>query len=210
MNREEKTCLEQMVSTALSLFQRGYGFGTAGNMSVRARDKVFITPTNSSFEKLAIDGLAVVDLSGSVIGPNKPSKEAHLHLAAYHARPECTAVVHLHSTYATVVSCLRDLNLDDAMPMFTPYYAMRIPKLPVVDYYPPGDPRLGPEVREKAVLSPAILLRNHGSVTMGKTLAEAAALAEEIEEQARLWLLLGDRGRPLSGEQVAELRRRLG
>ena len=197
-----------MVRVAASLFARGYSFGTAGNMSVRSGDRVWITPTNSSFETLTADMIAEVDLNGMVIGANKPSKEAHFHLAAYRARPDAGSVVHLHSTYATAVSCLEDLDVEDAMPVFTPYYAMRLPKLPVVEYYPPGDPQLAPEVEQRAAESPAILLRNHGSITMGASVREAAALAEEIEEQARLWFLLSDRGRRLTGEQVAELRRR--
>jgi hypothetical protein len=93
-------------------------------------------------------------MDGAVEGANKPSKEAHFHLAAYRARPDAKAVVHLHSTYATAVSCLSDLDVEDAMPIFTPYYAMRLPKLPVVEYYPPGDPQLGPDVERRAAESP--------------------------------------------------------
>ena len=199
---------EEMVAVARSLFERGYTFGTAGNMSVRAGDRIWVTPTNSSFASLRADALAEVDLAGNAAGAVKPSKEAHFHLAAYRARPDAGAVVHLHSAHATAVSCLRDLNPEDALPVLTPYYAMRIPCLPVVDYYPPGDPRLAPEVERRATCTQAMLLRNHGSIAIGKTLAEAAALAEEIEEQARLFFLVGGRGRVLSAEEVAELRRR--
>lgn len=200
--------LEELVAIAKSLYDRGYTFGTAGNISVRAGGRVFVTPTNSSFSDLRPDGLAEVDLAGNAIGQAKPSKEVPFHLAVYRARPEAAAVVHLHSCYATAVSCLRDLDTSDAMPVFTPYYAMRIPCLPVVPYFPPGDPRLGPEVEREAARSPALLLRNHGSITIGKSLFEAAALAEEIEEQAKLYMLLGERGRPLAADEIAELRRR--
>jgi ribulose-5-phosphate 4-epimerase/fuculose-1-phosphate aldolase len=106
------------------------------------------------------------------------------------------------------LSCLDDLDTGDAMPVFTPYYAMRLPCLPVVDYFPPGDAALGPAVEAAAIKSPAMLLRNHGSITIGRTLMEAAGLAEEIEEQARLFFLLGSRGRTLTPAQIAELRRR--
>jgi ribulose-5-phosphate 4-epimerase/fuculose-1-phosphate aldolase len=200
--------LEELVAIARSLYDRGYTFGTAGNMSVRVGDRVFITPTNSSFWNLHADGLAVLDPAGTSINGVNPSKEAHFHLAAYRARPDAHGVVHLHSCYATAVSCLEDVNTADAMPVFTPYYAMRLPCLPVVEYYPPGDPQLAPDVEAAAKLSPALLLRNHGSITAGKTLFEAAALAEEIEEQARLYFLLRDSGRRLTTEQIAELRRR--
>lgn len=200
--------LEELVATALSLYRRGYTFGTAGNISVRVGERVFITPTNSSFGSLRADAIAEVDLAGNTTGAMKPSKEVPFHLAAYRARAGAGAVVHLHSAHATAVSCLADLDLEDALPVLTPYYAMRIPCLPVVDYNPPGDPALAPEVERRAACTPAMLLRNHGSIAIGKTLAEASALAEEIEEHARIFFLTGGRGRALSAEEVAELRRR--
>jgi ribulose-5-phosphate 4-epimerase/fuculose-1-phosphate aldolase len=85
---------------------------------------------------------------------------------------------------------------------------MCIPALPVVRYLPPGDEGLAIEVERLARTMPAMLMRNHGSIAIGKTLAESSALAEEIEETARLYLLLGDRAQSLTIEQVTELRRR--
>lgn len=198
----------ELVAIARSLYQRGYTFGAAGNISVRVEGRVIVSPTDSSFGDLAEDALAEVGLGGAVLAGPQPSKEAPFHLAAYRARPDARAVVHLHSCYATAVSCLEDLDLNDAMPVYTPYYAMRLPCLPVVDYYPPGDPALGPAVEAAAATSQAMLLRNHGSIAIGRSLREAGSLAEEIEEQAKLYVLLGSRGRTLTAEQVAELRRR--
>src|SRR3954471_11822653 len=190
------------------MFYRGYSFGTAGNVSVRVGETVFATPTGSSLGNLDSNRIARCDLKGVVAGTVKPTKELPFHLAVYRARPQATAVVHLHSTYATAASCLADLNVEDALPVLTPYYGMRIPNLPVVPYLPPGDPELGSEVEKRITGTPAVLLRNHGSIAVGGSLAEAAALAEEIEEAARLFFILGDRGQSLSSGQVAELRRR--
>ncbi len=198
----------ELVAIARSLYLRGYTFGTAGNLSVRVGERVTISATNSSFGDLTEDGLAEVGLAGAVMAGPQPSKEVPFHLAAYRARPDACAVVHLHSCHATALSCLEDLDTADAMPVFTPYYAMRLPCLPVVDYFPPGDAALGPAVEAAAARSPALLLRNHGSITIGRTLREAAGLAEEIEEQAKLYFLLGSRGRTLTPAQTAELRRR--
>jgi ribulose-5-phosphate 4-epimerase/fuculose-1-phosphate aldolase len=204
----DQTQAAELVAVARSLFDRGYSFGTAGNISVRAGATILVTPTGSSMGSLTADALARVDCAGTVIGDIRPSKEAHFHLAIYRARPECGGVVHLHSTYATALACLRELDMEDALPALTPYYAMRVPKLPVVPYLPPGDPALAAEVEQRAAGTPALLLRNHGAIAAGTTLAEAAALAEELEEAARLYFLLGDRGQPLSAAHVAELRRR--
>jgi ribulose-5-phosphate 4-epimerase/fuculose-1-phosphate aldolase len=119
-------------------------------------------------------------------------------------------VVHLHSTHAVAVSCLKGLNMDDAMPVLTPYYAMRVGHLPVVAYLPPGDPQLAPEVAARARTAKAILLQNHGPIVADRDLPSASALAEELEEQARLYFILGDRGRRLSKPQIAELKKRFG
>jgi 3-dehydro-4-phosphotetronate decarboxylase len=197
-----------LVAIARSMYDRGYTFGSAGNISARTGDRVIISPTQSSFADLAADALAEITLGGSLVSGPPPSKEVPFHLAAYRARPEAGAVVHLHCCYATALSCLDDLNTDDALPVFTPYLAMRIPCLPVVGYFAPGDTALGPAVESAALKSPALLLRNHGPVAIGRTLREASALAEEIEEQARLFFVLGSRGRILTPAQVAELRRR--
>ncbi len=208
MSNAEATALQELIRTARSLFIRGYSFGTAGNISVRTGDTVYATPTGSSLGTLEAESIAKATLDGTVLGAAKPTKELPFHLAVYQARPQSAAVVHLHSPYATAVSCLADLNVEDALPVLTPYYGMRIPNLPVVPYLPPGDPQLGQEVSQRIMRTPALLLRNHGSIAVGATLAEAAALAEEIEETARLFFILGDRGQALSTEQVAELRRR--
>ncbi len=208
MSENEAIAIGELIEVSRSLFQRGYSFGTAGNVSVRIGETVLSTPTGSSLGTLSADRIARSDLAGNVSGSNKPTKELPFHLAVYRARPGSHAVVHLHSSYATAVSCLRDVNTDDALPVLTPYYGMRIPHLPVTPYLPPGDPELGKEVEKRIAHTPALLLRNHGSIAVGATLTEAAALAEEIEETARLFFLLGERGQALSPDQVTELRRR--
>lgn len=200
--------LEELVAIARSMFDRGYSFGTAGNISVRIGDTVYATATGSSFGTLTVGSLAACDLLGAPLGNNKPTKEILFHAACYRARPDARAVVHLHSTYATAVATMRDLDENNALPPLTPYFTMRIPRLPTVPYLPPGDPGLAAEVARLAAHTPAMLMRNHGSITIGRNLQEAAALAEEVEETARLYLLLGDRARPLTSDQVAELRRR--
>jgi len=201
---------EELIRVARSLFARGYSFGTAGNLSARCGETILMTPTGSSMETVRAEELALLRLDGQTIGAPRPSKEAPFHLAIYRRRPDVGAVVHLHSTYAVAVSCLKDLDRSDALPVFTPYFAMRIRRLPVVPYFPPGDPALAAEVGAAAADSNALLLENHGPVTLGRNLAEAAALAEELEEQAKLYFLLGGRGRTLSADQIRTLRERFG
>ncbi len=190
------------------MFYRGYSFGTAGNISIRSGELVYATPTGSSFGTLSVDTLAACDLNGKPLNAQRPTKELSFHLAAYRARPDARAVVHLHSTYATALASMQNLDESNALPPITAYFAMRVPSLPCVPYLPPGDVGLAAEVERLARHTPAMLMRNHGSIAIGKTLLEAAALAEELEETARLFFLLGDRVEPLTAEQAAELRAR--
>ena len=110
----------ELVRVARSLFSRGYSFGTAGNVSVRVGDQVYATPTGSSFETVLPEQIALCTVDGTVSGSAKPTKELPFHLAAYRARPEARAVVHLHSAYATAVACLRELDMTNAIPPLTP------------------------------------------------------------------------------------------
>jgi ribulose-5-phosphate 4-epimerase/fuculose-1-phosphate aldolase len=118
-------------------------------------------------------------------------------------------VVHLHSTAAVAVSCLPGLDPADVLPPLTAYYVMRVGRLALVPYHPPGATALASAVGALAGEHSAVLLANHGPVVAGATLDEAVAAAEELEETARLHLLLGDRPvRPLTTEQADALRAR--
>ena len=104
---------------------------------------------------------------------------------------------------------LEGLDPDDLLPPLTAYYVMRIGTLPLVPYYAPGDMALAEAVRGYAGRHHALLLANHGPVVAGSSLAAAADAVEELEATAKLYLLLqGQRVRPLTPAQVADIRRR--
>jgi ribulose-5-phosphate 4-epimerase/fuculose-1-phosphate aldolase len=125
----------------------------------------------------------------------------------YEARPAARAIVHLHSTYSVAVACLDGVDPADVMPPLTPYYVMRVGRLPLVPYGRPGDDSLSDAVRELARDNHALLLANHGPIVAAPTLAQAAAACEEIEETAKLVLLThGMDVRLLTPQQVDELR----
>ncbi|WP_299141929.1 aldolase [uncultured Vibrio sp.] len=189
MNEQDQRI--QLVELAKSMFDRGYATGGAGNISVKLDDnRVLATPTGSSFGRLDPDRLSVVDMDGQHISGDKPSKEVSFHLQIYNNRASAHAIVHLHSTYLTALSCLNGLDKSNAIKAFTPYYVMRVGKLPVVDYFNPGDPQIGVELAALASEHRAYLLANHGPVVTGTDLIDAVDNAEELEETARLALLL--------------------
>lgn len=196
-----------IVALGASLFSRGLTFGRTGNLGARLGEHLLVTPTGASLGALDADQLSIVSLEGAHIDGPRPSKEAFLHAALLRARPDANAVVHLHSTHAVAVSCLADIDPTDVMPPLTAYYVMRVGRLPLLPYHAPGDKRLEPLAEEMARRHHALLLANHGPIVAGADLAGAADAAEELEETARLFLLLqGHRTRPLTSAQSDELR----
>jgi ribulose-5-phosphate 4-epimerase/fuculose-1-phosphate aldolase len=198
---------EEIVETGRSLFARGLSPGTSGNLSARVDGGFLLTPTNSSLGSLDPGRLSRLDSAGGHVDGDPPTKEAWLHLAMYAERPEAQAIVHLHSTHAVAVACLDGVDDDDVLPPLTPYYVLRVGRLPLVPYGRPGDASLSDAVRERARTSHALLLANHGPIVAAPTLAQAAAAAEEIEETAKLVLLSqGLKTRLLTQQQLDELR----
>ncbi len=190
-----------------SIFDRGLTFGSSGNISVRLEDGWLMTPTGATLGSLDPARLAKLDPDGRHVSGDKPTKETFLHQGMYRHRTDATAVVHLHSTHSVAVSCLADIDPHDCIPPITAYYVMRVGTLPLVPYYRPGDPALGPAVEQLAGRHHAVLLANHGPVVAGTTLENAVFATEELEETAKLFLMLRhERIRPLTPEQVAELR----
>jgi ribulose-5-phosphate 4-epimerase/fuculose-1-phosphate aldolase len=205
MTEQETRAL--LVELAASLYRRGFSVGSAGNVSARLADGYLMTPTNSSLGRLDPERLAKLDQGFRHVGGEKPSKEVFMHRAFYVSRPDCGAVVHLHSTMATAVACLPDVDAANPIPPLTPYFVMRVGRrMPLVRYWRPGDPAMEPAIAAAAREARAVLLANHGPVVSGRTLADAVYAAEELEEAAKLYLLLrGASPRLLTAAQVEEL-----
>jgi ribulose-5-phosphate 4-epimerase/fuculose-1-phosphate aldolase len=203
----ESELRDLLVELGASLFARGYSVGSAGNISVRLPDGYLMTPTNSSLGRLRAERISKLDLAWNHIGGDKPSKEVFMHRAVLTARPEAGAVVHLHSTYATAIGCLTGPGDAQPIPPLTPYFVMRIGrKLPIIRYYRPGDAAMEQDIHEAAKEARAVLLANHGPVVCGKSLIDAVYAAEELEEAAKLALLLrGQKARELTPGQVEDL-----
>ena len=200
---------DSLVAYGKSMFERRLTFGSSGNISVKTGDGWLMSPTNVSLGALDPAKLSQLDAAGKHVAGDAPTKESFLHLAMYRERASAGAVVHLHSTHSVAVSCLDGIDPEDVLPPITAYYVMRVGKLPLIPYYAPGDPTLGEAVGRVAAKHSAVLLANHGPVVAGSSLTAAVNAIEELEETARLYLLL--HGRPtryLTPEQVADLRKR--
>jgi 3-dehydro-4-phosphotetronate decarboxylase len=207
MNPTETKTREAICRLGASIFGRGLTPGSSGNISARIDNGWLMTPTNVSLGDLDPATLSKLDDQGRLLSGHKETKESFLHLAVYDVRANAGAIVHLHSTHSVAVSCLADVNPEDVLPPITAYYIMKIGTLPLIPYYRPGDKKLAEAVRAAAHRHHAVLLANHGPVVAGSSLSAAAAAVEELEETARLHLLLqGHATRLLTPEQIAELR----
>jgi ribulose-5-phosphate 4-epimerase/fuculose-1-phosphate aldolase len=198
---------EEIARLSKSLFDRGFSVGSAGNISAAVDDGILMTPTNSCLGFLDPVKISKLDRNGNHVSGDKPSKEVFLHRAFYETRSQTGAVVHLHSTFATALSCLTDVDPQDCIPPLTPYVVMRVGEVKLLPYVKPGDERMGDMIRHLGGRYAAVLLANHGPVVTGKDITSAVYAAEELEETAKLLVLLRDAPkRMLSPENVEELK----
>jgi len=203
----ESRLRDDIARLARSLYDRGLTFGASGNISARTDEGWLMTPTGASLGDLDPARIAKLDDAGNHVSGDLPTMEAPLHRAMYRERTGTRAVVHLHSTHSVAVSCLADIDPADVLPPLTAYYAIRIGTLPLVPFHPPGSNDLAEAVAALAATHHAVLLANHGPVVAGKSLADAVHATEELEQTAKLFLLLrGMNTHALNPDQVATLR----
>lgn len=207
MKGEQHEIADALCAQSASLFQRGLTGGSSGNISARLSDgRYLVTPTGMSLGALSADDLSVLNPDGTHVDGPAPTKEWSLHAAFYATRPQTGAVVHLHSTYATALSVLADVDAGNVLTPITPYAIMRLGKVALLPFFLPGDAGMGDAVRALAGKHAAVLLANHGPVVSALSLSAAVDAMEEFEETARLLVLTnGMNRRLLSDAQVAAL-----
>ena len=198
---------EQMCLLAKSMFDRGLTGGSTGNISARTPDGgLLVSPTGTSFGRLDPARLSHFDAKGRLIGGDPPTKEMPLHTAFYDTRSAAGAVVHLHSCHAVALSMMPDIDPDNFLPPLTPYAIMKLGKVKLLPFFRPGDLAMGAAVRGLAGKRTAVMLANHGPVVAGKDIEAACHAIEELEDTARLAMLLrGLPARMLSDAQITDL-----
>lgn len=191
MEEELKRKMEQAIWSAKSLFERRKAAGSAANISFSHRDRIYISASGVCFGDLSMDSFAVMDREGGHLGGPKPSKEFPLHRLLY-IRKGVGAVLHTHSFYAVLWSCLRHENMHDVIPAHTPYLRMKVGKVGTVPYAPPGSDELFALFEKYIDKSDGYLLANHGPVVGKENILETFYGMEELEENAKLaWYLRG-------------------
>lgn len=204
---KETALRDLMCLLAKSMFDRGLTGGSSGNISARTEDGgLLVSPTGSCFGMLDPDRLSRFDATGKQISGDKPTKEMNLHSAFYETRSRAGAVVHLHSCHSVARSLLPDVDPDHFLPPLTAYSIMRLGKVKMLPYFRPGDPAIGDAVRGLAGKRSAVMLAAHGPVVAGKDVEAAVYAIEELEETAKLSLLMnGLNPRLLSSAQIKDV-----
>ena len=192
---------ELICELAKSLYDRGLTSGSTGNISARTQDGgLLVTPTNSCFGRLDPARLSLFDESGQLLSGDAPTKEMPLHKAFYETRSTAGAVVHLHSCHSVALSLMDDNDPDNFLPPFTPYAIMKLGKVTLLPYFMPGDAAMAEAVRGLAGKRSAVMLANHGPVVAGKDVEAACYAIEELEETAKLALMM----RGISANRLSE------
>lgn len=203
----ETALRDEMCRLAASIFERGLTGGSTGNISARTEDGgLLVSPTGTSFGRLDPARLSRFDAEGRLVGGDKPTKEMPLHSAFYETRKGAGAVVHLHSCHAVAWSLMPEVDEDNFLPPLTPYAIMKLGKVKLLPFFVPGDPAMGEAVRGLAGKRSAVMLANHGPVVAGKDVEAACNAIEELEDTARLAILMrGIPARRLSEAEIARV-----
>jgi len=183
---------QEIIAACLRLEQMGYIIGTYGNLSVRVPGGLLITPSRVDYRSLRPEDLVAISDQGAVLeGRRLPSSELEVHRQIYLRRPEVGAVVHTHSFYATALSCMHD-----HIPVIVEEQSQVIgAEIRCTRYVPAGrHQELGIEVAVTLGESNGVLLANHGTVSCGRSLAEALFTCQVVERVAQMRLLTNSLG----------------
>jgi L-fuculose-phosphate aldolase len=190
----EKIGRREVRDTALAMHRLGLSPGRSGNVSRRFGTGMLITPSGMDYEAIAPEDVVFVAADGTVPpGQLKPSSEWQFHLAAYQARPDRHAIVHTHSTHATVLACA-----GKPIPAF--HYMVAVAggdSIPLVPYATFGTEKLGRLVAKGLARRDACLMANHGQIAIGETCAKALDLAREVEILAEQYFKVLCLGKPI-------------
>lgn len=172
------------------LFERGKATGSSANLSFLHEGHIYITGSGTCFGRLTENSFSKVTMDGTHVDGLKPSKELPLHKMYYEKSEQIQAVVHVHSFYATMYSFLKQDDVTDIVPAYTPYLQMKVGTIGLVPYAKPGSPELFGHFKEAVSKSDGFILAQHGPVVGGKSLMDAFYGLEELEESCKIaWTL---------------------
>lgn len=189
------------------LYERHLAAGVGGNIAARSGNRILLTPTDYSLRDLHPDTVSVVNEKGLLMEGYRPTKEANMHLSILRKRPDINVVFHLHGPYIIAAATMFEPG-PTTLPALTPGFVYYAHPLPMIPFMVPGGQELAESVTKKlsGKTSYAVLLKNHGLVTVGKDFREALNIAEEIDEAARVYVLTGGKASPIPAENIDKIK----
>ena len=215
---KESQAREEICRVGKSLFDRGYVHATAGNISVKLDDGFLITPTDACLGFLQPEKLAKLDASAQQVSGEKASKTIALHAQIYDATAlfhlQAGCIIHTHSTHCVALSL--GAPQAELLGALTPYFVMKVGRVPVISYHRPGNAAAALEVA-KAIKAygvrgtpiRAVMLPRLGPNVWASSPMHAMAVLEELEETAKL-ACLQPNATPLTKAQIDDLRQTFG
>lgn len=189
------------------LYERHLVAGVGGNVSARAADRIFITPSGYSLRAIGPEAIVAVDRSGTVLEGGPPTKDLETHLQILERRPELNVVCHVHGAFIVAVSCLVDPG-PNVLPPVTPGFAYFSHPIAMIPFMVPGTKEFARETTKQFSRPDcrALLLQNHGLITAGENFHEAINIAEEMDEAARVYLLTEGKAKAIPAEFVRKIK----
>jgi len=198
---------QKIIDYSRKMLTDGLTVGTGGNISIRYNDNIFITPGGIDYDKLKPEDISVIDINGNHTGEGKPpSSEKLFHCDIYKKRENIKSIVHTHSVYAAVLSCLRT-----ELPPVHYLTALSGKKVPLADYAPFGTKELSDNIVSVMEDYNAVLLSNHGLAAFGENIKQAYSTALNIEFCAKVYVLSLGAGTPveLSKSEISEIEKKI-
>jgi ribulose-5-phosphate 4-epimerase/fuculose-1-phosphate aldolase len=201
LEMSESKKIDELISYSRELYGRKLIHATGGNTSVREGDHVWISQTGAELGGLSVDEIVKVDLQGNVLEGTGPSKEMGMHLAMFRARENAGAAIHAHPTFSIARSAMLTGPVTDSVPPYTAAFYVRAGKVPMVEYHASGAHSLHEAVVALAADYHALLLRQHGLLVAGGSMADALGIVEEIEQCCQIAVATGGSAAGLTEEQ---------
>ena len=188
---------KEVYKAHMNLWENRLVMWTSGNVSVRdpKTGLVVIKPSGVSYDKLSPDNLVVVDLNGNIIeGQLRPSVDTATHLYIYRNMPDVMSIIHTHSTYASAFAAIGK-SIPVCLTAMADFFGCNIP---IGNLVLIGEEKIGKEIVNKIGNSKAIIMKNHGPFTIGKSVNEALKAAIFLEESAKTLIMAKILGEPQS------------
>jgi L-fuculose-phosphate aldolase len=196
--------IQQLKLYATKIVQSGLVVGAGGNLSMRDGDIMYISPSGFDLQEIEDHQWVRVEIStGKVLGDLKPSSEVLMHLECFRKRPDIQAVLHAHPSYSVGVS-----STGKTIPSLFPDFPAMVRRVAYLDYMIPTTEVLANAVGNVIRDSDVVVMRNHGVLTVGKTMKEAYFFMQLTEESAKVYTIACTVGQPrvLTEQECDDLR----